>query len=268
MASQEIYSHLTCPTSYRLYKKLQGTGLLNRVIIRDMGLDLFGGLVRGVVSVPAVYYSGVLVYSGYFDVDEAVETLAKEKIPVLEDFDYSEASVLAMEGVLDSYATALWLYLTDSIESILRLRGFIEAVSRHVFYKGRSGESYDRLAREVVELYRGERGVYLERLREIVARNFVRELAWLGRDPRAYRGRVNRDYLEHLLLARAALGRIGLFMGYSVSIHRERVEEVYRYLSSSWDDISEKVSKEVGKILGDEEYVKSYMAVSRQGQKP
>jgi predicted thioredoxin/glutaredoxin len=258
----EIYSHLTCPTSYRLFKRLLERGVLDRVSVRDVGLDLFGGVFRGVVSVPSIFYGGVLIYSGYFDVEEASRVVEAGDLPVLEEFDYGEASVLAMEGILDSYATALWLYLTDSIESPLSLKPFIEAVSRHIFYRKRSQESFERLVREVRELYSSEKNLYVERLREIVAKNIVREIIWLGRDPRRYREKIDLDYLEHLLLARTALGRIGLFMGYNVETHRKRVEDLYQHLKKTWDELTEKVERETKKILGDQQYIENYKSIS------
>lgn len=264
-ASIAIYSQLTCPTSYRLYKRLRDEKLLDRVSIVDAGLSPFESLYRGVISVPAIFYGGVMIYSGYFDIDEAVGVIRGGGLPVIRDFDYGEASVLAMEGILDSYATALWLYLTDNIESPLSQRPFIEAVSRHVFYEGRSGESYEKLAREVRSLYEGERSLYRERLREIVARNIVREIIWLGRDPGTARERLDREYIEHMLLARASIGRIGLIMGYPLKPHMEGVEDLYRFLRESWGELYEKVLRETRKILGDREYVEDYISrVSRR----
>ncbi len=258
----EIYSHLTCPTSYRLFKRLLERNIILRVVVRDVGLDLFGGVSRGVVSVPSIFYRGVLIYSGYLDVEEASRVVESGDLPMLEEFDYGEASVLAMEGILDSYATALWLYLTDSIESPLSLKPFIEAVSRHIFYRGRSSESYEKLAREVRELYNSEKSLYVERLRDIVAKNIVREVIWLGRDPMRYREKIDLEYLEHLLLARAALGRIGLFMGYNAEAYRRRVEELYQHLRNTWDELVEKIEKETKKILGDQQYIESYKSIS------
>lgn len=255
----KVYSHLTCPTSYRLFKKLRSSGALESVILTDTGLDPFDAISRNVVSVPAIFYNDNLIYSGYFDVDEAVNTISTGSLPSLEDFDYTEASVMAMEGLLDSYATALWIFLTDRIESPLRLRSFIEAVSRHVFYRYRSDESYERLRKEIIDLYRGERNLYLERLREAVTRNVIRELIWLGKDPNIYRERISLEYIEHLLLARTAIGRIGLFMGYSgEKIHRERIRDLYTHLTNRWGDVVESVLKETKKILGDIEYVSEY----------
>jgi predicted thioredoxin/glutaredoxin len=67
-----IYSQLSCPTSYRLYKRLRDEKLLDRVSIVDTGLSPFESLYRGVISVPAIFYGGIMIYSGYFDIDEAV----------------------------------------------------------------------------------------------------------------------------------------------------------------------------------------------------
>ncbi|HWQ16304.1 MAG TPA: hypothetical protein VNL13_00535 [Sulfolobales archaeon] len=255
----KVYSHLTCPTSYRLFKKLRSSGALGSIVLIDTGLDPFGAISSNVVSVPAIFYNDTLIYSGYFDVDEAVNTISTGSLPSLEDFDYTEASVMAMEGLLDSYATALWIFLTDRIESPFGLRSFIEAVSRHVFYKHRSNESYERLRRETIDLYRSERNLYLERLREVVARNVIREIIWLGKDPNIYREEISPEYMEHLLLARTAIGRIGLFMGYGgEKIHGERVRDLYTYLTNRWRDIVESVLKETKKILGDSEYVNEY----------
>lgn len=260
-----IYSQLTCPTSYRLYKRLRDKKLLDRISIVDTGLSPFESLYRGVISVPAIFYRGVMIYSGYFDIDEAVGVIGGGALPVIRDFDYGEASVLAMEGILDSYATALWLYITENIESPLSQRPFIEAVSRHVFYEGRSNESYEKLSREIKNLYEGEKNLYRERLREIVARNIMREIMWLGRDPSTARERIDREYIEHILLARASIGRIGLIMGYPLKPHMERVEELYRFLRESWEEVYENVLRETRKILGDKEYVEDYISrVSRK----
>lgn len=257
-ATIRVYSHLTCPTSYRLFKRLRNSGALDRITLIDTGIDPFGALSHGVVSVPAIFYGDTMIYSGYFDVDEASSVIATGSLPSIEDFDYDEASVRTMEGLLDSYATALWIFLTDRIDSPLKMRSFIEAVSRHVFYRYRSGESYERLRKEVMDLYNSEKGLYIERLREIVARNIVREAMWLKRDP-LYLEKLDEGYVEHLLLARVAMGRIGLFMGYgSEKIYVERVRDLQRYLVERWRDIVESVSKEVNRILGDEEYIRSY----------
>ncbi len=105
-----VYSQLTCPTSYRLFKKLRSSNALDKISLIDTGIDPFGAICRSVVSVPAVFYGDTLIYSGYFDVDEAVGVITTGSLPSLEDFDYDEASVRAMEGLLDSYATALWIF--------------------------------------------------------------------------------------------------------------------------------------------------------------
>ncbi len=63
-------------------------------------------------------------------------------------------------------------------------------------------------------------------------------------------------------MARAALGEIGLFMDYKTEIHRKRVEELYEYLQKAWGRLSEKVGKEIKKILEDQQYVKNCIMIS------
>lgn len=253
-----IYSHLTCPTSYALFKRLRSAGLLSRVSIVDAGSSPFEALSLGIFSVPSILHGDLLLFSGYFDLDEALSFLAGKGAPRLDSFDYEEAAVQAMEGILDSYAAALWLFLTDDLGQILRARSFVEAVSRHVFYRSRGDGSFARLSKSIEDLYAGSKEIYLERLVEIVSKNLLRELAWLGRGPGSLRSTISRDVLEHLLLARAAFGRVGLLMGYRDGVLRERVSRVSSYLEDGWETLAEKVSREVSKILGDREYVEEY----------
>ncbi|MGC9149322.1 MAG: hypothetical protein ACP5GI_07795, partial [Sulfolobales archaeon] len=121
------------------------------------------GLERKVVSVPAVYVDDTLIYSGVFSISEAVKTISENKLPSLENFDYRSASEKIMYGFLDSSLIVLYIFIYDDLEKLFRLREFVEAVSRHVFYRYRSDDSYNTLKKQFLE-YIGNTRIHLRKV--------------------------------------------------------------------------------------------------------
>ncbi len=260
-----IYTHLTCPTSYTLLKKLLETeiDIDRKVTLIDTAYNPLEAIYRKIISVPSIVDENqTLIYSGVFNIDEAIETITKNKKPELEEISYDDAADTVIQGLIDSYLTALWLYLHDDIEKVMVNREFIEAVSRLVFLKNRKGDEYSKLTKETVKRYKELYEYYRAILAEVVARNIVREAVWITKDldieaPESMPYTLQE--LTHIVLSRSSIGRIGLTPAYRDSEIYARIKHLYQKLEEDWSKILAKVEKEYEKILTDREYLNHYL---------
>lgn len=266
-----VYGHLTCPTTYRLFKKLLEADLLSKVSLVDVGLDPLKSFIEKIVSVPAVIFRDKLIYSGVFSVSEAVKTISSEELPRIDVFDYESASEKIMYGVLDSSLLALYIFVHDDLEKIFMLREFVEAVSRHVFYINRSDESYDNLRKRFLGFIESSKQYFEDLLIQTIANLLVREyiqsrINTSSREiiekeiPSTY---LDKAFLTQHILGRASFGRIGLLMGYPRISSRfsERIDLLRSYLESNWSKLFDKIYRDQLNILGDKEYVDRYLAM-------
>ncbi|MGC9149321.1 MAG: hypothetical protein ACP5GI_07790 [Sulfolobales archaeon] len=77
---------------------------------------------------------------------------------------------------------------------------------------------------------------------------------------------ANKDLIKQYLLARNALGRIGLLTGYPRLSPKfiERIDHLNRYVSDNWDKLYEKIYKDQLSILRDQEYIEG--GLSRESE--
>ncbi len=266
---------MTCLTTHRLFKRLQQENLLNKITLVDVGIDPVAGLKKRIISVPAIHADNTLIYSGVFSVSEAVKTISEDKLPSLEEFDYKTASEKIMYGFLDSSLTALYIFIYDDFEKLFDLREFVEAVSRHIFYRYRSDDSYNILKKQFLEYIEGVRDFFDTNLLQTIANLLVREYIQSNFD-RLLSGEISQEHLDNIyasrefikqyLLARNAFGRIGLVMGYPELSRKfsERIDQLHRYVNDNWSKLYEKIYKDQLNILKDQDYVKSYIEKAKR----
>ncbi|MEM4043841.1 MAG: hypothetical protein QXU60_05485 [Sulfolobales archaeon] len=259
----EIYSHFTCPTSYRLFKRLLERGLLEKVKIYDVGINPYKAYARRIVSVPSIYIDDILYYSGVFSVLEAVRTIENSSIQLEENFDYAKAVERIMLGYLDSSMIALSIFVYDDLESPFIFREFIEAVSRHIFYKYKSEESFENLRKEFISYIDNNREYFFEELLKAVAKILARDIVytyWPEKPETYYFDDINK-LLSHIY-SRLSLGRVGMIAGYHELLKprnlRSRVEYLKDHIDRNWDNLVEALHNDLGNILKDEQYIREY----------
>jgi len=272
-----VYGHMTCPTTYRLFKKLYQENLLSKMILIDVGIDPVKSFNKKIVSVPAIFLNDTLIYSGVFSISEATKTISDGKIPLIDDFDYRSASEKLMYGFLDSALTALYILIYNDFDELFRLKEFVEAVSRHVFYKARSDDSYNNLKKQFLEYIQDVKEYFETMLIQTIANLLIREFIQSNindlSNERSFilydYGRkifTNKEFIKQYLLARNAFGRIGLLMGYPSIDPRfnERLESLHIYVSENWERLYDKIYKDQLSILRDQEYVERYLEKARE----
>ena len=256
----EIFVHPTCSTCHTLIRLLRQWGYLDRVRIIDTSKDPYTAMERGVRSVPSIFINGELVFAGVVDF---------KRLKVLLDGEYSsnrfEGGLEELEerffrGVLDSVATALWLYVNEDCDAFLRDREFTMAIMNITVYSNRD-EAYNELRKYLSDGNACKESIRRreDRFLAVITKNFAREIYWLhGRFlswdevSKLY----SREVIAHWMIVRSALGRVGLRV-YQISNERfrEKVERVYEYMSHTFDDYMRQVIEEQTNIFSDSEYI-------------
>ena len=256
----EIFVHPTCSTCHTLIRLLRQWGYLNRVRIIDTSKDPYTAMERGVRSVPSIFINGELVFAGVVDF---------KRLKVLLDGEFSsnrfEGGLEELEerffrGVLDSVATALWLYVNEDCDAFLRDREFTMAIMNITVYSNRD-EAYNELRKYLSDGNACRESIRRreDRFLAVITKNFAREIYWLhGRFlswdevSKLY----SREVIAHWMIVRSALGRVGLRV-YQISNDRfrEKVERVYEYMSRTFDDYMRQVVEEQTNIFSDSEYI-------------
>lgn len=260
----EIIGHFTCPTTYRLVKRLIERGLVEKVSLRDSGTEPIDTLARGVVSVPSVFIGDRLYFSGVMSTSEVVDTISRGAPLETEEYDFERGVELLRRGYLDSSLIALYVFVHDDIERPFVFRDFIEAVSRLVFYRHRSVEDLVVLRKRFLEYMETVREVFEEELVKTVAKIIARDVVqerWPERDTDLYFR--DREQLAVYITGRASLGRVGMVSGYRRLLERyrglgEKIERLYRHLEDRWTGLVDDVYREYESILRDREYVETY----------
>ncbi|GAB6943897.1 thioredoxin family protein [Vulcanisaeta sp. JCM 14467] len=256
----EIFVHPTCSTCHTLIRLLRQWGYLDRVRIIDTSKDPYTAMERGVRSVPSIFINGELVFAGVVDFKRLKVLLDGEYSSNRFEGDLDELEERFFRGVLDSVATALWLYVNEDCDAFLRDREFTMAIMNITVYSNRD-EAYNELRKYLSdgnacrEFIRRREDKFLA----VITKNFAREIYWLhgkflGWDEvsKLY----SREVIAHWMIVRSALGRVGLRV-YPISNERfrEKVERVYEYMSHTFDDYMRQVIEEQTNIFSDSEYI-------------
>jgi len=253
----EVFIHPTCATCHRLINLLKEWGYLSRVRVIDTSRDPYVAIRRGVRSVPSIFIDGELVFAGIVDFEELRRILEGGLSKGEPEITTEELVGKFFNGVLDSVATALWLYINEDCEAFLRDRDFILGITNLSLVENR-----DRLLEELRRELVGSCTDYINELEEsfheVITKNLAREIYWLHGKPLSW-VEVSRLYpreiLAHWMLVRSALGRVGLRMhGLNEEGFRLKVEKTWRYMEKNFDKAMEAIVKEQERIFSQREY--------------
>jgi len=246
----EIFTHRNCVECNLLIEWLEEKGYLHKVKLIDTELYPFLAFERGVISTPSVFVDGKLLFAGVVDYDE-LERLFKGENVVLE-VSKDELVAKLMEGIVNSFAATAYLYVNKDFEAILSQKDFVYAVTG-LALSPNAEDLYNYLRNHTLKTKDELFEKWKDRMKRVIATNFVRELYWLYGDKVPIEKAKSLYPLEvfyHWVQVRGgAVGRVGL------RIHRltetevlERVKEVYDYLMENYDALWEKVIKEQREI--------------------
>ena len=259
----EIFTHRNCVECNLLIEWLEEKGYLHKVKLIDTELYPFLAFERGVISTPSVFVDGKLLFAGVIDYDE-LERLFKGENVVLE-VSKDELVAKLMEGVVNSFAATAYLYVNKDFEAILSQKDFVYAVTG-LALSPNAEDLYNYLRNYTLKTKDELFEKWKDRMRRVIAANFVRELYWLYGDKVPIEKAKSFYPLEvfyHWVQVRGgAVGRVGL------RIHRltetdvlDRVKEVYDYLMENYDALWEKVIKEQKEIEAKESKVRREIEV-------
>ncbi|WP_291766182.1 thioredoxin family protein [Caldivirga sp. UBA161] len=253
----EIFVHPTCSTCHSLIRLLKQWGFINKVKVYDTSIDPHTALERGVRSVPSIFIDGDLVFAGIVDFKKLREILntglLTEKV-MLSDEELIERF---LRGVLDSVATALWLYINVNCRAFTNDVKFLKAITNLSTYDdGNLSRLINILndnarCRSIVEDHK-------ERFLRVIAINFTREVYWLN-------GKVNgADILSnynlqsvaHWAMVRGSVSRVGL-VPHSLNDggFRGKIEELWSYIRVHFDELMSRIASEQEELRGDSDWV-------------
>lgn len=253
----EIFVHPTCSTCHTLIRLLGQWGYLRHVKIYDTSVDPHLALERGVRSVPSIFIDGNLVFAGVVDYKRLKEILSTGLTRDSSRLSDDELIERFLRGVLDSVATALWLYINEKCSAFARDEKFLAAITNLTLF---NSENLYRLIKLLNndEVCTGLVHGNKERFLRVIATNFVREVYWLS--GRVKWGEVKDKYsiqsLAHWAMVRGTVSRVGL-IPHSLSdpVFRGKVEDLWTYISEHFDEIMERVSNEQEELRGDQGWV-------------
>ena len=248
MVRVTLYIHPLCSSSYRVLKELWrvfgGAGGAEIVVVdRKPGLVLR----KLVVSVPWLEVDGVAVATDPLDPQLVVAALRGEDLRRFAPTSLGDAVELLGKGVVASSYASILALVHRGLEPVLDLRDFVVAASR-ARLAGLEEEVLKLVAGSREELYRRLRGLVLR----AVAKNFVREVAWVSEKPGDALRSVSAEQVALWMVAKVSLGRslvppnLSTVLGAArevIEVLRERGE---RYLTS--------VAEELGVLTRDTEY--------------
>lgn len=246
----EIFTHRNCIECNMLIEWLEERGYLHKVKLIDTELYPFLAFERGVISTPSVFIDGKLVFAGIVDYDELERILGGEEIKVKVNKD--ELVNKFMEGIVNSFAATANLYVNKDFDAILTQKDFVMAVTG-LALTDNAEDLYNYLRNVVMKNSEELFDAWKERMKRVIAANFVRELYWLYREKVPFEKAASLYPFEvfyHWVQIRGgAVGRVGL------RIHPinetevvERVREVYEYLRENYEALWDKVIKEQKEI--------------------
>ena len=253
----EIFVHPTCSTCHSLIRLLKQWGFINKVKIYDTSIDPHMALERGVRSVPSIFIDGDLVFAGVVDFKKLKEILNAGLLTEKTMLSDGELIERFLRGVLDSVATALWLYININCRAFTNDVRFLRAITNLSTYDDGNLSRLisilndDARCRGIVEDNK-------ERFLKVIAINFVREVYWLN-------GRVNgatalSNYnlysLAHWAMVRGSVSRVGLVPhSLNDSKFRSKIEELWSYINAHFDELMSKVASEQEELKGDSDWV-------------
>ena len=246
----EIFTHRNCIECNMLIEWLEERGYLHKVKLIDTELYPFLAFERGVISTPSVFVDGKLVFAGVVDYDELERILGGEEVKVKVNKD--ELVNKFMEGIVNSFAATANLYVNKDFDAILTQKDFVLAVTG-LALSDNSEDLYNYLRNVVTKSSEELFEAWKERMKRVIATNFVRELYWLYREKVPLEKAMTLYPFEvfyHWVQIRGgAVGRVGLRI-HPVSETEvvERVREVYDYLKANYEALWEKVIKEQKEI--------------------
>ncbi len=256
----EIFIHPTCSTCHTLTRLLRQWGYLDRVRIIDTSKDPYIAMERGIRSVPSILINGELVFAGIVDFKRLKAILDGEYSSSKFDGDLRELEERFFKGVLDSVATALWLYVNEDCDALLRDREFTMAITNISIYSNRE-EAYNELRKYLgyPDMCRDAIRSREEKFLVVIIKNFAREIYWLHNRFLSWSEiskLYNKEVIAHWMIVRSALGRVGLRV-HPISNERfwEKVGKVYNYMSQVFEEYMRQVIEEQASIFGDSEYV-------------
>ncbi|KUO92882.1 MAG: thioredoxin family protein [Caldivirga sp.] len=254
----EVFVHPTCSTCHTLIRLLKQWGYLQHVKVYDTSIDPHLALERGVRSVPSIFINGELVFAGIVDYGKLKEMLSAGLVN-MGDGELSDEELVErfLRGVLDSIATALWLYINERCEAFASDERYLGAITNLTLF------SRVNLARLVNILNNRDRCMSIirgneERFLRVIATNFAREVYWLS--GKVTWSDVKDGYsiqsLAHWAMVRGSVSRVGL-IPHSLSdpVFRGKIEKLWRYLSEHFDELIVKVSTEQEELKGDVDWV-------------
>jgi predicted thioredoxin/glutaredoxin len=246
----EIFTHKNCVECNILIDWLEQKGYLHKVKLIDTELYPFLAFERGVISTPSIFVDGKLVFAGVVDYDELEKLLEGEQVRI--DVSKDELAAKFMEGIVNSFAATAYLYVNYDFDAILSQKDFVYAVTG-LALSSNAESLYNYLRNYVIkskeQLFEG----WKERMKRVIAANFVRELYWLYREKlpaEKVKGLYPIEVFYHWVQVRGgAVGRVGLRI-HPISDQEvmDRVKEVYGYLFQNYDALWDKVIKEQREI--------------------
>ncbi|KUO92441.1 MAG: thioredoxin family protein [Thermocladium sp.] len=244
----EVFVHPTCSTCHALLQRLHRWGLMDKVRIIDTSRDPYMAIERGVRSVPSIFINGELMFAGIIDFNELHAILTGSNKPS-QSVEEDELIQAFLRGVLDSVATALWLYVNEDCSALLRDEKTLKAMM---------GIGDEELRRFIKSAAKMDCSALVSRNEEsflrVIATNFTREVYWvLGAMKWENVGRLyTRESLAHWMIVRSALGRVGLRPHrLSEPVFSSKVAKVQDYLGRNFDELMSKVIKEQEEIAKD-----------------
>ena len=256
----EVFVHPTCSTCHTLLKLLKQWGYLDRVKVIDTSVDPYIAVERGVRSVPSVFINGELIFAGIVDFKKLKTILDGEFSGNSLDVSIEEVEERFFRGVLDSVATALWLFVNEDCDAFLRDKDFVMAITNISVLSNRDG-IYENLRRHLGDINRCREAIMRreDKFLSVITRNFAREIYWLhGKflDWSEVSRLYPREVIAHWMIVRSALGRVGLRL-HPIGEERfwSKVVKIYEYMSRTFDDYMKQVIEEQDSIGSDREYV-------------
>ncbi|MGC9136395.1 thioredoxin family protein [Caldivirga sp.] len=253
----EVFVHPTCSTCHSLIRLLKQWGFINKVKIYDTSIDPHMALERGVRSVPSVFIDGELVFAGIVDFKKLKDILntglLTERVALSDD----ELISRFLRGVLDSVATALWLYINVNCRAFTNDVKFLRAITNLSTYDDGNLNRLieilkdDEKCRSIVENNK-------EKFLRVIATNFTREVYWLNgkvNDTDAL-GNYNLHSVAHWAMVRGSVSRVGL-VPHSLSDceFRGKIEELWSYIRVHFNELMDKVASEQEELRGDSDWV-------------
>lgn len=252
----EVFVHPTCSTCHSLIRLLRRWGMLDKVKVYDTSVNPQMALERGVRSVPSIFIDGELVFAGVVDFAKLRSILASGLLKEEGILGDAELIERFLRGVLDSVATALWLYVNEKCSAFTQDEKFLAAITNLTTYDPRNLARLKEILMDqgrCIEIINGNE----ERFLRVIAVNFTRELYWLlGRVDWSRVKQIHTPQsLAHWMMVRGSVSRVGL-IPHSLAERRfaDKVAKLWSYLESHFSELMDKVASEQGELLRDPEW--------------